>query len=82
MAKFVRSPYWRETTRLAKAAFILSRIGIACCVLLLLTEIVVFFVFAGDRPTGVGALLGAVMMLLSGVMLKEAGCSGSASQSL
>jgi hypothetical protein len=28
MAKFFRSPFWRETPRLAKAAFILAGIGV------------------------------------------------------
>jgi len=75
MAKFFRSPFWRETPRLAKAAFILAGIGVTYLVLLALLMVVTGIMSGGDasRPPGVSAAAAVVMSVVSAVMYLAVG---------
>ena len=70
MAKFFRSHFWRETPRLAKAAFILAGIGVIYFVLLVLLMVATGIVSGGSasRPPGVSVVVMVVMSLVSGGM--------------
>ncbi len=63
MTKLVR--FWRQTPRLAKAAFILAGIGVAYLVLLAL---LIFVTSIMARPPGGSVAVPVVMALMSGVI--------------
>lgn len=70
MAKFFRSPFWRETPRLAKAAFVLAGMWVTYLVLLALLMVVTPIMAGGDglRPPGGSVAVPVVMALMSGVI--------------
>jgi hypothetical protein len=75
MALFFRRTFWRETPRLAKAAFILAGIGVTYLVLLALLMVVTGIMSGGDasHPPGVSVTAAVVMSVVSGVMYLAVG---------